>query len=54
METVPLRAATTFTGSPAAWAKMVGVSAMSPRSTDPPVSAAMIGGPPMNWLQLTL
>src|SRR5664280_571953 len=50
---VPLVAATTFTGSLAAWAKMVGVSAMSPRSTDPPVSAAMIGGPPTNSLQLT-
>src|ERR1700678_2646845 len=47
-------AATTLTGSPAAWAKMVGVSAMSPRSTDPPVSAATIGGPPTNSCQLTV
>lgn len=46
--------AITLTGSPAAWAKMVGVSAMSPRSTEPPVSAAMIGGPPTNSCQLTV
>ena len=45
---------TTLTGSPAAWAKIVGVSAMSPRSTDPPTSAAMTGGPPMKFDQLTL
>src|SRR3984957_16599829 len=46
--------ATTLTGSPEDWAKTVGVSAMSPRSTDPPVSAAMTGGPPMKLLQLTV
>ena len=33
---------------------MVGVSAMSPRSTEPPVSAAMTGGPPMKLVQLTV
>ena len=46
--------ATTLTGSPADWAKIVGVSAMSPRSTDPPVSAAMTGGPPTKLVQSTL
>ena len=47
-------AATTLTGSPADWAKMVGVSAMSPMSTEPPVSAAMTGGPPTKLVQLTV
>jgi len=35
-------------------AKIVGVSAMEPRSTEPPDSAAMMGGPPMKLLQLIL
>ena len=47
-------AATTLTGSPAAWAKMVGVSAMSPMSTEPPVSAAMTGGPPTKFAKFTV
>ena len=51
---MPCVAATTFTGSPADWAKIVGVSAMSPMSTEPPVSAAMTGGPPMKLVQLTV
>ena len=50
----PSVVATTFTPSPADWAKMVGVSAMSPRSTDPPVSAAITGGPPTKSVQSTL
>ena len=50
----PMVAATTLTGSPASWAKMVGVSAMKPRSTEPLVSAAMTGGPPMKLAQLTV
>src|SRR5580704_4808594 len=50
----PSVAATTLTGSPADWAKIVGVSAMSPRSTDPPVSAAITGGPPTKLVQSTL
>ena len=45
---------TTLTGSPASSAKMVGVSAMKPRSTEPLVSAAMTGGPPMKLAQLTV
>jgi hypothetical protein len=51
---MPSVAATTFTGSPADWAKMVGVSAMSPMSTEPPVSAAMTGGPPTKFAQFTV
>ena len=43
-------AATTLIGLPAACAKTVGVSAMKPRSTEPPFIAAMTAGPPTNVL----
>ena len=54
MGLAPSVTATTLTGSPADWAKMVGVSAMSPRSTEPPISATMTGGPPTKLVQLTV
>jgi hypothetical protein len=45
----PLLTATTFTGLPAACAKTSGVSAIQPRSTEPPVCAAMTFGPPRKF-----